>query len=109
MELEYAFFAAQSQGNETAGGEPVGRGRFEGIHQSVALLCIDFDDTLTEGDTTSLLKTVSAQVGGLTYREALKIGSYIITYRFWSEKSLYTPLGLFLRPAFCLLFSVDLV
>lgn len=86
MELEYAFFAAQSQGNETAegvrpenqhghkaaentglresvAGEPMGRGRFEGMHQSVALLCIDFDDTLTEGDTTSLLvKTASAQV-----------------------------------------------
>lgn len=93
MELEYAFFAAQSQGNETAeddkavedtslresvAGEPVGRGGFKGIHQSVALLCVDFDDTLTEGDTTSLLvKTVSAQVSGLTYRKLIEIIYYI--------------------------------
>lgn len=30
-------------------------GRFGGVHERVALLCVDFDDTITEADTTSLL------------------------------------------------------
>lgn len=85
MELEFAFFDAQldegtedvileqSVGAETGGRQGVsvqpggqdagGRGRFHGVHQRLALLCVDFDDTLTEGDTTSLLlETAKAQV-----------------------------------------------
>lgn len=85
MELEFAFFDAQIQGStaddrpkqspsaDTAGpqsssvqsgGEDArDRGRFRGVHESVSLLCVDFDDTLTDGDTTSLLvETAKAQV-----------------------------------------------
>lgn len=85
MDLEYAFFAAQSQGTAeddrptqlvhgstasrdgasgTSGVRYAGeRGRLSGVHGNIALLCVDFDDTLTDGDTTSLLvKTAQAQV-----------------------------------------------
>lgn len=85
MDLEYAFFAAQGQGTAeddrptqlvhgstasrdgasvTSGVRYAGeRGRFSGVHGKIALLCVDFDDTLTDGDTTSLLvKTAQAQV-----------------------------------------------
>lgn len=92
MELEYAFFAAQSQGTAeddrphhlTEGDDSIdsvhissggtstfqpggkrGKGRavFSGVQHRVALLCVDFDDTLTDGDTTSLLvKTAKIQV-----------------------------------------------
>lgn len=85
MELEFAFFDAQSDGSmedddlrQTAsagsGDRKISsvqpgednvkdRGRFRGVHQRVSLLCVDFDDTLTDGDTTSLLvETVKAQV-----------------------------------------------
>lgn len=85
MELEFAFFDAQIQGNsedgelkqrtrvDTAGlqsssVQPRNEGardqeRFRGVHQRVALLCVDFDDTLTDGDTTSLLiEAAKAQV-----------------------------------------------
>lgn len=82
MELEYAFFAAQSQGT-AEDDRPAGQGhgdvvcgdganirfavgnvwRLNGVHGRVALLCVDFDDTLTDGDTTSLLvKTAEAHV-----------------------------------------------
>eukprot|EP00903_Cladosiphon_okamuranus_P019242 g17693.t1 len=86
MELEFAFFDSQIQGS-TGDGKPkqvtradTGRlesssvpprtgsegaseyKRFRGVHQRVALLCVDFDDTLTDGDTTSLLiEAVKAQ------------------------------------------------
>lgn len=86
MALEYAFFAAQSQWRTveddrpaevehtepvvaddvtycTAGESDVIGARLTGVHDRVALLCVDFDDTLTDGDTTSLLvKTAQAQV-----------------------------------------------
>lgn len=92
MELEHAFFAAQSQGTAeddrphhltqgdvssgsvqiSSGGSVTfqpgekngkGRGVFSGVQHRVALLCVDFDDTLTDGDTTSLLvKTAKGQV-----------------------------------------------
>ncbi|CAB1096050.1 unnamed protein product [Ectocarpus sp. CCAP 1310/34] len=84
MELEFAFFDAQldgvteaamleqSVGAEAGGRQGMsvqpggkdagGRGRFRGVHERLALLCVDFDDTLTEGDTTSLLvETAKAQ------------------------------------------------
>lgn len=84
MGLEYAFFAAQSQGTaeddrpaQVVNGSPAAgdavsvasgdgeHGRLSGVHGRVALLCVDFDDTLTDGDTTSLLvKTAQAQVRG---------------------------------------------
>ena len=91
MELEYAFFAAQSQATAeddrphhltqddsigsvqiSSGGsatfQPGAKldragGVFSGVQHRVALLCVDFDDTLTDGDTTSLLvKTAKGQV-----------------------------------------------
>lgn len=85
MELEFAFFDSQIQGSiedgklkqfakaDTAGlqsssvqprsEDAIDHGRFRGVHQRVALLCVDFDDTLTDGDTTSLLiETAKAQV-----------------------------------------------
>lgn len=77
MELEFAFFDAQIQrstadgrpkhspsaysaGPQSSSVQPGGEddrdhGRFRGVHNSVSLLCVDFDDTLTDGDTTSLL------------------------------------------------------
>ncbi|CAM9251698.1 unnamed protein product [Ectocarpus sp. 12 AP-2014] len=84
MELEFAFFDAQLDGGTEAamleqsvgaeaggrqgtsvqpgGKDAGGRGRFHGVHERLALLCVDFDDTLTEGDTTSLLvETAKAQ------------------------------------------------
>lgn len=85
MQLEYHFFAAQGQetaeddrpghvahtdaiGGESTGStarvvDTEGRGRFRGVHERVALFCVDFDDTLTDGDTTGLLvETAKAQV-----------------------------------------------
>lgn len=85
MELEYAFFAAQSQGTAEddrptqqqyrgvapedgkafrgEGGCEKGKGHFDGVHQRVALFCVDFDDTLTDGDTLGLLvKTAELKV-----------------------------------------------
>ncbi|CAM9389533.1 unnamed protein product [Ectocarpus sp. 12 AP-2014] len=84
MELEFAFFDAQLDGGTEAamleqsvgaeaggrqgtsvqpgGKDAGGRGRFHGVHERLALLCVDFDDTLTEGDTTGLLvETAKAQ------------------------------------------------
>lgn len=85
MELEFAFFDAQIQQStaddrptqspsahtagpqsssvEPRGEDDRGRGHFRGVHESVSLLCVDFDDTLTNGDTTGLLvETAKAQV-----------------------------------------------
>lgn len=85
MELELAFFDSQIQGStedgkpkqqtradtawlQSSGVQPRSESasdheRFRGVHQRVALLCVDFDDTLTDGDTTSLLiETAKAQV-----------------------------------------------
>lgn len=85
MELEFAFFDAQLDGGtedaileqsvgaqaggrqgmsaQPGGQDAGGRGRFHGVHERLALLCVDFDDTLTEGDTISLLvETAKAQV-----------------------------------------------
>lgn len=82
MELEYAFFAAQSV-KDSVGDEVFGearrlqktttgssvslkmengihRERLTGVHERVALFCVDFDDTLTEGDTTTLLMKIAA-------------------------------------------------
>ncbi|CAM9273636.1 unnamed protein product [Hapterophycus canaliculatus] len=84
MELEFAFFDAQTEGsigddgprletdersgarkssNVRSGEENVrDHGHYRGVHQRVSLLCVDFDDTLTDGDTTSLLvETAIAQ------------------------------------------------
>lgn len=108
MALEYAFFAAQSQGTaeeygpireahgDTAGGRGNGsscqagvehagdRERLSGVHHRVALLCVDFDDTLTDGDTTSLLvKTAQAQVRLGEVTVALLAGCYIALLCFW--------------------------
>lgn len=79
MELEFAFFDSQIQRStddgkpkqvtradttllESSSVQPRGGSegasdheRFRGVHERVALLCVDFDDTLTDGDTTSLL------------------------------------------------------
>lgn len=104
MGLEYAFFAAQSQGtaeddrphhltqgDDSSGsvqissggsvtfqpGEKIGKGRgvFSGVQHRVALLCVDFDDTLTDGDTTSLLvKTAKGQVSCKIEDNGLHIG-----------------------------------
>lgn len=85
MELEFAFFDSQIQEstedgklmlftradtNELQSSIVQARSeggsdheRFRGVHHRVALLCVDFDDTLTDGDTTSLLvETAKAQV-----------------------------------------------
>lgn len=86
MELEFAFFDSQILGSTEDGKLKQSRRedtarlqssrsvqlrsegasdheRFRGVHQWVALLCVDFDDTLTDGDTTSLLvETAKAQV-----------------------------------------------
>lgn len=79
MGLEYAFFAAQSVGGTAEGHQPLvadggttdqeegvaDSARLAGVHERVALLCVDFDDTLTDGDTTSLLvKAATEQVDG---------------------------------------------
>jgi len=85
MQLELAFFDAQIHGSakddsskqmstaDSAGVQSLGsqlygegargNGRFSGVHGRVSLLCVDFDDTLTDGDTTSLLvEAAKAQV-----------------------------------------------
>lgn len=85
MRLEYAFFAAQSLGGTAEDDRPAdappgkpsiidggtrSRGKgggddamFMGMHERIAVLCVDFDDTLTDGDTTNLLvKTAEAHV-----------------------------------------------
>lgn len=85
MELEFAFFDAQADESTeddgprqasivASGGEQSSsvlsgeenvrdRGHFRGVHQQVSLFCVDFDDTVTDGDTTSLLvETAKAQV-----------------------------------------------
>lgn len=85
MELEFAFFDSQSQEStddgklkhftrtdmarlQSSSVQPRSEGtcdheRFRGVHRRVALLCVDFDDTLTEGDTTNLLiEAAKAQV-----------------------------------------------
>lgn len=117
MELEYAFFAAQSQGTAeddrphhlTEGGDSIdsvqissggtstfqpgekrdkGRAVFSGVQHRVALLCLDFDDTLTDGDTTSLLvKTAKIQVSydkreekSLAYRFRLGVVRILFLY-----------------------------
>ena len=112
MDLEYAFFAAQSQGTpedtrpaghersssvtficdpgagvaedtrpaghdgssvtfigdpEAGVGERGDRGCSGGVQKSVALLCIDFDDTLTQDDTTSLLVKIAAAQASLLH------------------------------------------
>ena len=60
--------AADSAGPQTLGSQLYGEnkgdnGRFDGVHRRVSLLCVDFDDTLTDGDTTSLLvEAAKAQV-----------------------------------------------
>lgn len=90
MELEFAFFDSQIQGSpedgklkqftrthmaplqsssvESSSVQTRSEGasdheHFCGVHQRVALLCVDFDDTLTDGDTTNLLvEAAKAQV-----------------------------------------------
>lgn len=85
MQLEFAFFDAQIQGStkdyssmqistadsagpQSLGSQLNGKGardieRFSGVHGRVSLLCVDFDDTLTDGDTTGLLvEAAKAQV-----------------------------------------------
>ncbi len=85
MQLEFAFFDAQMQGStkddsskqismaDSAGPQNLGsqlhgkgardNGRLSGVHGRVSLLCVDFDDTLTDGDTTGLLvEAAKAQV-----------------------------------------------
>lgn len=84
MRLEYAFFAAHSLRGTAEEDRPTtlaqaspavadgaiqqvadgaDSARVAGVHERVALLCVDFDDTLTDGDTTSLLvKAAQEQV-----------------------------------------------
>lgn len=84
MRLEYAFFAAHDprataeddrpvtlkQAIDTVADSVIQRAAdgvdiptSAGVHERVALLCVDFDDTLTDGDTTNLLvKAAQEQV-----------------------------------------------
>ncbi|CAM9374486.1 unnamed protein product [Scytosiphon promiscuus] len=106
MELEFAFFDAQAdegieddgQRETTSAGSGVrqsasdrsgeenvrDRGHFRGVHQWVSLFCVDFDDTVTDGDTTSLLvETAKAESPG--DRAAIELEWERLTGAFFSE------------------------
>lgn len=70
MNLEYAFFAAQNRGEYTATDSPTciadtrcgaDDKRLNGVHARVGLLCVDFDETITESDTLHLLVKIAME------------------------------------------------